>query len=129
MFPFCSYVAAQSRGGSAMVYRKGELSKSMIDRDWPHQVALPADRCKGSNYTTVHRFCEGLSLCPRGHCFRRGNVDFVVFCFAVRADAELFQARFDGELVDPASRPKWSSGACQIDTAAEERHRNGRCIN
>jgi len=25
-----------------MVYRKGELSKAMIDRQWPHQVALPA---------------------------------------------------------------------------------------
>ena len=27
-----------------MVYRKGELSKGTIDRDWPHQVALPAAR-------------------------------------------------------------------------------------
>ena len=26
-----------------MVYRKGELSKGTIDREWPHQVAVPAD--------------------------------------------------------------------------------------
>jgi hypothetical protein len=28
-----------------VVYRRGELSKHTIDRDWPHQVALPAYRC------------------------------------------------------------------------------------
>jgi hypothetical protein len=24
-----------------MVYRKGELTKARINRDWPHQLALP----------------------------------------------------------------------------------------
>ena len=36
-----------------MMYRKGELSATMIDRDWPHQVALPAYRCLGHNYLTA----------------------------------------------------------------------------
>jgi hypothetical protein len=31
----------------AMTRRKGELSKSTIDREWPHQVALRADECTG----------------------------------------------------------------------------------
>ena len=47
-----------------MVYRKGELSKAAIDRGWPHQVALVADRCSGHNYVIIRHFCEGLSLCP-----------------------------------------------------------------
>ena len=35
-----------------MVYRKGELSKGTMDRQWPHQVALPAAHCSGHNYVT-----------------------------------------------------------------------------
>jgi hypothetical protein len=54
-----------------VVYRKGELSKGTMDRQWPHQVALPAARCSGHNYVTVRLFCEDLSLCPRTHSFRR----------------------------------------------------------
>ena len=90
-----------------MVYRKGELSKGTIDRDWPHQVALPAHRCTGHNYVTMRLFCEGLSLCSRGHCFRRDGIDMNVFCFTERADAEQFQTRFGGEFINPKDRPKW----------------------
>ena len=92
-----------------MVYRKGELSKATIDREWPHQVALPASRCTGRNYVTIRLFCEGLSLCPRGHSFRRDSIDMIVFCFAERVHAEQFQARFGGEFIDPKDRPKWPS--------------------
>jgi hypothetical protein len=90
-----------------VVYRKGELSKGTIDRDWPHQVALPAYRCTGHNYVTIRLFCEGLSLCTRGHSFRRDDIDMTVFCFAERAHAEQFKERFGGEFIDPKSRPKW----------------------
>lgn len=41
-----------------VVYRKGELSKGSIDRQWPHPVALPAARCGGANYVTIRFFCE-----------------------------------------------------------------------
>ena len=90
----------------AVVYRKGELSKGTIDRDWPHQVALPAERCLGGHYVTIRLFCEGLSLCTRGHSFRRNDIDMNVFCFAQRTHAEQFCDRFGGEFIQPASRPK-----------------------
>lgn len=90
-----------------MVYRKGELSKAMMDRDWPHQVALLASRCAGGNYVTIRLFCEPLSLCPRTHSFRRHDADMIVFCFAERSHAELFSAHFGGEFIDPKMRPKW----------------------
>jgi hypothetical protein len=75
------------------VYRKGELSKVMIDRDWPYQIALPAYRCLGHNYVAM---LSALSLCRRGHSFRRDDIDMNVFCFAQRAQAEQFQARLGG---------------------------------
>jgi hypothetical protein len=92
--------------GGRVIYRKGELGKHMIDRDWPHQVALPAAVWMGRNYVTIRLFCEGLSFCPRGHSFCRNNTDMNVFCFAERAHAERFHERFGGEFIDPKSRPK-----------------------
>ena len=90
-----------------MSQRKGELSKAAIDRHWPHQVALSHEKLRGQDFTIVQDFCRDLSLCSRGHSFRRDDLDFVVFCFGERADSELFQARFGGEFVDPKTRPKW----------------------
>ena len=82
-----------------MVRRKGELSRSMIDAGWPHQVAVTAETCRGDGYITTHYFCEGLSLCPRHGYFRRDDRDYVVFCFADAADAEVFCERFNGEMI------------------------------
>ncbi len=83
-----------------MVYRKGELSKSAIDQGWPYQVAVEARQCTGDQYMTKHTFCMDLSLCSRGHAFRRDNTDYVVYCFAEREHAEMFQQRFGGEMHD-----------------------------
>jgi hypothetical protein len=95
--------------------RAGELSKANIDRDWPHQIALPAARCSGANYVTLRLFCEheGLSLCDRGHSFYRDDTDMVVFCFAQRDHAEIFHDRFGGEFIDPKSRPKWPGSSAR----------------
>jgi hypothetical protein len=114
-----------------MVYRKGELSKSTIDREWPHQVALAASFVAGRNFMAIHHFCrdEDLSLCPRQHFFRRNDRDHVVYCFAVRDHAERFHRRFGGERIDPATRPKWPGASRGFDAAAESRHRNGRCAH
>jgi hypothetical protein len=90
-----------------VVYRKGELSKAMMDRQWPHQVALPAYRCLGHSYLTIRFFCEGegLSLCPRTRSLRRGGQDTLLFCFADRAHAEQFWGRFGGEFLDAKAGP------------------------
>jgi len=91
----------------SVVYRKGELSKAMMDRQWPHQVALAAHRCHGHNYITIRLFSEQLSLCQRTHSFRRDDCDHIVFCFAERDHAEKFRERFGGNFLDPKDRPKW----------------------
>ena len=82
-----------------MVKRKGELSQRTIEREWPFQVAVTAETCLGGGYVTTHYFCDSLSLCPRHGYFRRDDRDYVVFCFAEAEHAELFRARFNGEVV------------------------------
>ena len=91
-----------------MVRRKGELTRQGVDRGWPHQVALSADACTGKQYDVKHEFCRNLSLCPRGRSFRRDDQDFLVFCFADPAHADLFHERFGGERIEAQSRRgKW----------------------
>ena len=84
-----------------MINRKSELNKRAVDTGWPYQVALPADACTGARYDLVHDFCRGLSLCPRGHYFRRDDVGYNVFCFATKEHAEMFRDKFGGEWVEP----------------------------
>jgi hypothetical protein len=84
--------------------RKGELSARMIDRDWPHQVTLPADRVMGKHYPIIHDFCRALSLCQRGHTVQRDSIIYNVFCFADPMHADLFRERFAGERFDPEDR-------------------------
>jgi hypothetical protein len=91
-----------------MTRRKGELSAKTIDRDWPHQVALPAEQVLGESYRITHEFCRALSLCPRGHTVRRDNTTYSVFCFADPSHAELFRERFRGEHFDPKDRGRGS---------------------
>jgi hypothetical protein len=83
--------------------RKGELNKRAVDTGWPYQVALPADACTGAQYDVVHNFCRGLSLCARGHYFRRDGIARNVFCFAAKEHAEMFRKRLGGDMIIPKS--------------------------
>ena len=84
--------------------RKGELSPAMVDRDWPHQVAVPAQLCLAPNTAVIHEFCKELSLCPRGHSVMWQDRWYQVFCFKDPAHAACFLARFGGEPFDPKQR-------------------------
>jgi hypothetical protein len=86
--------------------RKGELSPSGIDREWPYQIALPASACEGGGYMEIHEFCKKLSLCPRGHAVVHEDEWFNVYCFAKPEDAEKFREHFGGERFDPSKRGK-----------------------
>ena len=87
-----------------MVYRKGELSPAAIDRNWPHQVALPASASFNGGYKAIHDFCKDLSLCSRGHSVFHNGESFNVYCFSDGADADKFMSRFGGEKFDPKHR-------------------------
>jgi hypothetical protein len=100
-----------------MVYRKGELSKSTINREWPHQVAVAASFVAGRNFMAIHRSAGAMTETASSTAF------------AERDHAERFHSRFGGERVDPATRPKWSGTSHQFDPAAEARYRNGRCAH
>ena len=77
------------------------MSRARIDREWPHQIALPAEFVRGKNCIIVERFCRGLSVCQRKQNYWRDRKEYIAYCFSERCDAEYVQMHFGGEFVDP----------------------------
>lgn len=87
-----------------MSRRKGELGTFAIDRQWPHQVALPNPL--GAAFPDIVAFCQERGASPRNHTYFDDGWR-IAFCFATAADAAAFQARFGGQPIDPKTRPPW----------------------
>lgn len=90
-----------------MSKRKGELSNNMIDKLWPHQVAMHIDLVRGFHFRPQMEFSHRLSASPRGRALMvcwpgRRCEEYRLYCFAKRADAQVFIDRFGGEHFDPA---------------------------
>jgi len=60
-FGRCRGCAKDRLQGFEVSYRKGEMTKGAVDRNYPHQVALRADQTTGKNFDLAHEFCRGLS--------------------------------------------------------------------
>ena len=90
--------------------RKGEMTKSWLDRNFPHQVAIPAMRCTGTaDGPHIQIFCNQVNVAPRHHSVRRDDKSYVVYCFADPQTAESFAAIFGGEPFDPSERGRGRS--------------------
>lgn len=79
---------------------RGGATRSLLNRQWPHQVALPAEALRGAqNSMPMHALAKELAGEPRRYRLQRDGRDFTVFCFAEVAHAQAFAERFGGELL------------------------------
>jgi hypothetical protein len=89
-----------------MIRCKGEITQADLQREWPHHVALSADKVRGlKNSEVVRGFARALSVAPLTHSVSPADVDLVVFCFDKPEDAEAFCDRFGGEWLPETRRP------------------------
>ena len=86
----------QAARGAGMTRRKGEVDRARLGRQWP--ITLAVGKVRGlKNSEIVRGFADKLSVAPLTYSLRRGDANFVVFCFAKPEDADAFATRFDGE--------------------------------
>lgn len=102
-----------------MVYRKGELSPAVVDRGWPHQVAIRSAEAAPLGY--IPSSGPHSSLCPRGHTVFDGVEEYRIYAFADREQAARFCEFLGGEAFDPRERSgrRWLRGrAAKLDAKA-----------
>ena len=80
-----------------MSRRKGELTGAQVDREFPFQIALPAE-VKAGRFAHFHGACE------RGHSVYYEDRWWIIYCFATREAAETFGRILDGCWFDPRER-------------------------
>jgi len=85
---------------------RGIPAPTIIDREMPHQVALPDDICTERNYTLITRFLREHGLICRTRAviavWKDGTQEqWRLHCFAGREAAAAFLDHFGGIMFDP----------------------------
>ncbi|WAX96650.1 hypothetical protein N7E70_007255 [Aminobacter sp. NyZ550] len=78
-----------------------------IRQNQPYQVALPNDFCCMENYDLLARYCQRFEPRPSTQQVTAKwpngkQEDYRLYCFASRADADVFAAEFECLHFDPA---------------------------
>jgi hypothetical protein len=68
----------------------------LVDSNYPHQVALPLEKCIGKDGRKPFDFARHLSVCPILHRVSDGASMYDVFCFHNDDDARSLIKAFDG---------------------------------
>lgn len=72
------------------------ITMRRLYREWPHHVAVTA-KAHRDHHETMRSISRELSVAPRTYSFRRGNIEYIVFCFAKSNHARMFCRQFGGE--------------------------------
>jgi hypothetical protein len=85
-----------------MTRAKGQLSRALLNREYPHQVLVPAENVGGKTIDKVADFHVKLGIPTKSRSIRKGDAWYALYCFADREHVKLFQAIFGGEVVTQA---------------------------
>ena len=86
-----------------MTRARGQASRSLLNREFPHRVVVPADSVSGRAIDDVGAFHPNRGVPVKYHSLRLDDQWYSAYCFADRGAAEQFQVLFGGELANTQS--------------------------
>jgi hypothetical protein len=87
-----------------MTRARGQLSRTLLNREYPHQVLVRAENVGGETLDKVADFHVKLGIPTKSRSVRKGDAWYSLYCFADRKHSELFQVMFGGEITRAQSK-------------------------
>jgi hypothetical protein len=81
-----------------MTRARGQPPRTLLDREYPHQILVLAENVGGKTLDKVSDFHAKLGITRKSRAVRKDDAWYSLYCFADREHAKLFQAMFGGEL-------------------------------
>jgi hypothetical protein len=91
-------------GFRKMTRARGQISRTLLNREYPHQVLVRADNVAGKTLDKVADFHVKLGIGTKSRSIRKDDVWYSLYCFADREHAKLFQVLFGGEITQAQSK-------------------------
>jgi hypothetical protein len=82
-----------------MTRARGQPTRRMIDREYPHQVLVPAENVGGKKLDFVIAFHAQIDAPQHSRSVFKDDRWYEVYCFAEPQHARSFQAIFGGESI------------------------------
>ena len=87
-----------------MTRARGQPSRTLLNRENPHQVLVLSETVRGKTLDRVINFHSNLGIPSRISSIRKEDAWYTLFRFADPDHAKLFQVMFGGELIQPQSK-------------------------
>jgi hypothetical protein len=87
-----------------MTRARGHLSRTLLNREYPHQVLVQAENVGGKALDKVADFHVKLGIPTKTRSIRKDDAWYSLYCFADPNHAILFQVMFGGEITRAQSK-------------------------
>jgi hypothetical protein len=81
-----------------MTRARGQPPRTLLNREYPHQVLVRAENVRGNTLNKVADFHVKLGITTKSRSIRKDDAWYSLYCFAEREHARLFQVMFGGEI-------------------------------
>jgi hypothetical protein len=81
-----------------MTHARSQPSRTLLNREYPHQVLVPSWNVRGKLFEKVDAFHVQIGAPMKKRSIFKNDSRYELYCFAQRQDAESFQELFGGHL-------------------------------
>jgi hypothetical protein len=89
-----------------MTRARGQSSRTLLNREYPHQVLVLAQKVVGKALDKVIAFHAELGVPVKTHSIRKDDRWHLLYCFADPQHAARFQVEFGGEIINQRKEPQ-----------------------